>query len=59
MNDWDATSYAAEDNVLRIVRQEAEALFELVSGPDAWSAPTACPRRPPARGGKSATSSVT
>jgi uncharacterized protein (TIGR03083 family) len=44
VNDWDATDYAAKDNVLRVVRQEADALFELASGPDAWSAPTACPR---------------
>jgi uncharacterized protein (TIGR03083 family) len=44
VNEWDASSYAAKDNVLRIVRQEAEALFELASGPEAWSAPTACPR---------------
>ena len=29
MNDWDATSYDAKDNLLRVLRREAEALFEL------------------------------
>ena len=44
MNDWDATSYAAKDNVLRVVRLEAEALFELAEAGDRWTAPTACPQ---------------
>ena len=44
MNDWDATSYAAKDNVLRVVRLEAEALFELAEAGDRWTAPTACPK---------------
>ncbi len=44
MNDWDATDYAAKDNVLRVVRLEADALFEMAAASDAWNAPTACPR---------------
>ncbi|HMD94968.1 MAG TPA: hypothetical protein VKG80_20235 [Trebonia sp.] len=31
MNDWDATDYAAKDNVLRVVRLEAEALFAMAA----------------------------
>jgi uncharacterized protein (TIGR03083 family) len=43
MNDWDATTYAAKDNLLRVLRREAEALFEMAeSGP--WTATTACPK---------------
>ena len=53
MNDWDATDYAAKDNVLRVVRLEAEALFGMAE------ATTPGPRRPRARSGRSATSSVT
>jgi uncharacterized protein (TIGR03083 family) len=42
MNDWDVTDYAAKDNLLRILRREAEALFEMAdNGP--WTATTACP----------------
>ena len=44
MSDWDVTDYAAKDNVLRIVRLEAEALFGLAEAGDAWTAPTACPQ---------------
>ena len=44
MNDWDATDYAAKDNVLRVVRLEAEALFGMAEATDAWTAATACPR---------------
>ncbi len=44
MNDWDATDYAAKDNLLRVVRLEAEALFELAEAADRWSAATACPK---------------
>lgn len=43
MSDWDATSYEAKDNLLRVVRGEAERLFALAEAPDAWEAPTACP----------------
>ncbi len=41
MNDWDATSYAAKDNLLRVLRREADALFEMAAnGP--WTGATAC-----------------
>jgi uncharacterized protein (TIGR03083 family) len=41
MNEWNATDYAAKDNLLRAVRREAEALLELAGGSD-WTANTAC-----------------
>jgi uncharacterized protein (TIGR03083 family) len=44
MNDWNATSYDAKDNLLRTVRAEATAMLALVGAPDAWEAPTACDR---------------
>jgi uncharacterized protein (TIGR03083 family) len=44
MNDWDATHYVAKDNVLRVVRREADALFELARCADSWNSPTACSR---------------
>ena len=44
MNDWDATDYAAKDNVLRVVRLEAEALFAMAEAADSWTAATACPQ---------------
>ena len=34
MNDWDATNYAAKENLLRVLRREADALFEMAgNGP--------------------------
>lgn len=41
---WDATSYEAKDNLLRVVRREAERMFALAEAPGAWEAPTACPQ---------------
>ena len=41
MNDWDATSYAGKENLLRVLRREADALFEMAeNGP--WAGRTAC-----------------
>ena len=41
MNDWDATNYAAKENLLRVLRREADALFEMAeNGP--WTSKTAC-----------------
>jgi uncharacterized protein (TIGR03083 family) len=41
MSDWDATGYAAKDNLLRVLRREADALFEMAeNGP--WTGKTAC-----------------
>jgi uncharacterized protein (TIGR03083 family) len=43
MNDWNVTDYAAKDNLLRVLRREADALFEMAeNGP--WTATTACPQ---------------
>ncbi len=42
MNDWDATTYDAKDNLLRVVREEANGLFALAARSDAWEASTAC-----------------
>jgi uncharacterized protein (TIGR03083 family) len=38
---WDATNYAAKDNLLRIVREEAEGFFALAEVPENWQSPTA------------------
>ena len=41
MNDWDATTYAANDNLIRVLRREADALLEMAAnGP--WTGKTAC-----------------
>ncbi len=37
---WDATNFAAKDNLLRVVRQEAESFFALAEVPDYWESPT-------------------
>jgi uncharacterized protein (TIGR03083 family) len=43
MNEWNVTDYAAKDNLLRVLRKEADALFEMAeNGP--WTAATACPQ---------------
>ena len=39
--EWDATNYASKDNLLRVVREEAEAFFALTENPDNWEMPTA------------------
>ena len=42
MTEWDATSYDGKETILRVVRNEAERLFELAEGPGAWEAQSAC-----------------
>jgi uncharacterized protein (TIGR03083 family) len=42
MSEWDATKYEAKENLLRVVRNEAERFFALAESPEAWEAPTAC-----------------
>jgi uncharacterized protein (TIGR03083 family) len=42
VSEWDATSYEGKDTILRVVRDEAERMFELAERPEAWEAPTAC-----------------
>ena len=44
MSGWNAMSYDAKDNLLRVVRAEAEGMFAMASAPGAWEAPTACPQ---------------
>jgi uncharacterized protein (TIGR03083 family) len=44
MSEWDATTYEAKDNLLRVVRHEADRFFALAQAPGAWEAPTACPQ---------------
>jgi uncharacterized protein (TIGR03083 family) len=38
--EWDATDYAAKDNLLRVVREEAERLFAFADVPEHWQTPT-------------------
>lgn len=37
---WDATNFAAKDNLLRVVREEAEGFFDLAEKPENWDTPT-------------------
>jgi uncharacterized protein (TIGR03083 family) len=37
---WDATNFAAKDNLLRVVREEAESFFAFAEVPENWQAPT-------------------
>lgn len=38
---WDATNFAGKDNLLRVVREEADRFYALAEAPDHWEAPTA------------------
>jgi uncharacterized protein (TIGR03083 family) len=38
--EWNATDYAAKDNLLRVVREEAEGFFALIDDPENWNSPT-------------------
>jgi uncharacterized protein (TIGR03083 family) len=42
MSEWNAMTYEGKDNILRVVRREAEQMFTLAEEPGAWEAPTAC-----------------
>ncbi|HZC26307.1 MAG TPA: maleylpyruvate isomerase family mycothiol-dependent enzyme [Actinopolymorphaceae bacterium] len=42
MGAWNAMTFEGKDNLLRVVRQEAEGMFALAEQPGAWEAPTAC-----------------
>lgn len=44
MSEWDATTYDAKDNLLRVLRGEAEALFAMARAEDSWYRSTACER---------------
>jgi uncharacterized protein (TIGR03083 family) len=41
---WDATKFEAKDNLLHVVRREAERMFAMAEAPGTWEAPTACPQ---------------
>ncbi|MGH2806565.1 MAG: maleylpyruvate isomerase family mycothiol-dependent enzyme [Actinomycetota bacterium] len=38
--EWNAMNFAAKDNLLRIVREEAESFFALIDDPEIWLSPT-------------------
>lgn len=42
MSGWNAMSYDGKDNLLRVVREQADSLLAVAEAPDAWEAPTAC-----------------
>lgn len=41
MSEWNARSFEGKDNLVRTVREQAEALLSLAEEPDRWEAPTA------------------
>ena len=44
MTEWNAMTYDGKDTILRVVRDEAEAMFALAERPEAWERPTtSCP----------------
>src|SRR5215211_2571961 len=44
MSGWNAMAFDAKENLLRVVRRQAEELFALAGAPGVWEAPTACPQ---------------
>ena len=42
MNQWNGTNFEAKENLLRVIRKEADGLFALAERPGVWEAPTAC-----------------
>jgi uncharacterized protein (TIGR03083 family) len=42
MSAWNAMTYEGKDTILRVVREEAERMFDMAEAPGAWEAPTAC-----------------
>jgi uncharacterized protein (TIGR03083 family) len=42
VSQWDGTNFEAKENMLRVIRKEAEGLFALAEQPGVWEAPTAC-----------------
>src|SRR5207249_671672 len=42
MNEWNGMAYEGKDNLLRVVRHEAEQMLAMAEAPGAWEAPTAC-----------------
>ena len=44
MSAWDATTYESKDNLLRVVRKQADQMLRMAAEPGIWEAPTACPQ---------------
>ena len=45
MGEWNPMTYEGKQTILRVVREEAHALFELVESPEVWTRETvSCPR---------------
>jgi len=42
MSEWNAMTYEGKDTILRVVREEAEAMFAMADDPAAWERPTPC-----------------
>lgn len=42
MSEWNAMTFEGKDTILRVVRHEAEAMFDMVEQPETWESPTAC-----------------
>jgi uncharacterized protein (TIGR03083 family) len=42
MSEWNAMTYEGKDTILRVVRDEADAMFAMVEQPETWESPTAC-----------------
>ncbi len=42
MSEWNAMTYQGKDTILRVVREQAAAMFAAAERPGAWEAPTAC-----------------
>lgn len=42
MSEWNAMTYEGKDTIMRVVRREAEGMFDIAARPEAWEAPTAC-----------------
>jgi len=43
VSEWNAMTFEAKDNLLRVVRREAEGMFAMAEKPDAWERPTMPP----------------
>jgi uncharacterized protein (TIGR03083 family) len=42
MSEWNGMTYEGKDTLLRVVREQADAMFSMIEDPETWEAPTAC-----------------
>ena len=42
MSEWNAMTFEGKDTILRVVREQADAMFAMIEDPATWEAPTAC-----------------